>query len=118
MAIYWKYKALISPIQEINDAAVLQHEFENDMERMSTWLHERDILILDRGYRDVTELLDNLGITWKIPAFLEGNSEQLSTEQSNDSPLGTKVRWTVEARNGYINSIFKFSKKNSNPAYT
>lgn len=94
-----------------NDAAMLQHAFETDMERMNRWFQEGDILVLDRGYRDATELLDQLGITWKMPALLEGNQRQLSTEQANQSRLVTKVRWVVESRNGHVKSIFKFFDK-------
>lgn len=38
---------------------MLQQEFENNMERMITRFQEGDIFILDRGYRDAIELLDN-----------------------------------------------------------
>ncbi|KYN21785.1 hypothetical protein ALC57_05107 [Trachymyrmex cornetzi] len=94
-----------------NDAAMLQNEFENDMERMGEWFHEGDIFVLDRGYRDATNLLTDLGMTWKMPAFLEKNQRQLTTEQANESRLVTKMRWVVEARNGHIKSIFKFLDK-------
>lgn len=91
-----------------NDAAMLQHEFETDMERMNRWFQEGDILVVDRGYRDAIQLLDQLGITWKMSALLERNQRQLSTEQTNESRLVIKTRWVVEARNGHIKSIFKF----------
>lgn len=94
-----------------NDAAMLRNEFENDMEHMHEWFQEGDIFILDRGYRDITEFLDNQGVSWKMPAFLERNQKQLTTEQANDSRLVTKMRWVVEARNGHIKSIFKFLDK-------
>lgn len=94
-----------------NDAAMLRNEFDNDMERMHAWFQEEDILLLDRGYRDAKELLNQLGITWKMPALLERYQRQLSTEQANDSRLITKVRWAVEARNGHIKSIFNFLDK-------
>lgn len=40
-----------------NDAAILQNEFDRDAERMRQWFQEDDIVIVDRGYRDATELL-------------------------------------------------------------
>lgn len=94
-----------------NDAAMLQSEFENDMERMQEWFRVNDIFVMDRGYRDATDLLNNLGISWKMPAFLEKGQKQLTTEQANASRLVTKIRWVVEARNGHIKSIFKFLEK-------
>lgn len=75
---------------------------------MREWFQEGDIIIVDRGYRDATDLLARLGIHWRMPALLEQGQSQLSTEAANDSRLITKARWIVEARNGHIKSIFKF----------
>jgi len=91
-----------------NDAAILQNEFHRDVERMREWFQERDLMIVDRGYRDATELLIRLGIRWRMPAFLEQGQSQLLTDEANDSRIITKTRWIVEARNGHIKSIFKF----------
>ncbi|XP_025264350.1 uncharacterized protein LOC112637886 [Camponotus floridanus] len=91
-----------------NDAAILENEFERDAERMREWFRDGDILIVDRGYRDATELLARLGIIWKMPARLQQGRNQITTEEANDSRLVTKTRWIVEARNGHIKSIFKF----------
>lgn len=93
-----------------NDAAILQKEFENDGERLRQWLGENSIIIVDRGYRDVIPLLDQLGINHYMPALLEQGQRQLTTEAANESRLVTKCRWVVEARNGHIKSIFKFFK--------
>ncbi|XP_029173786.1 uncharacterized protein LOC114942563 [Nylanderia fulva] len=94
-----------------NDARILQNEFVRDADRMTTWFQENDIVIVDRGYRDATELLARLGILWKMPAIIQPDERQLSTEDANDSRLVTKTRWIVEARNGHIKSIFKFFEK-------
>ncbi|KYN09188.1 hypothetical protein ALC57_18701 [Trachymyrmex cornetzi] len=74
-----------------NDAAILRNEFETDVERMRRWLQENDIIIVDRGYRDSTELLQRLGIVWKMPALLEPGDRQLRTEDANESRLVTHV---------------------------
>lgn len=63
-------------------------------------VHDGDIFILDRGYRDAQPLFRELGIEYKIPVFLGRNQKQLFTEEANDSRLVTKTRWIVEARNG------------------
>lgn len=65
-------------------------------------------MIVDRGYRDATEMLARLGITWHMPALLPRGQSQLTTEEANNSRIVTKTRWIVEARNGHIKSIFKF----------
>ncbi|EZA47388.1 hypothetical protein X777_16361, partial [Ooceraea biroi] len=43
-----------------NDAAILQNEFIRDAERIIRWFQETDIVIVDKEYRDVTELLARL----------------------------------------------------------
>lgn len=91
-----------------NNDAILENEFERDAKRMEDWFRDGDILIVDRGYRDATELLARLGIIWKMPTLLQQGRNQLTTEEANDSRLVTKTRWIVEARNGHIKSIFKF----------
>ncbi|XP_043469676.1 uncharacterized protein LOC122503266 [Leptopilina heterotoma] len=90
-----------------NDASILRNEFEKDADRMRHWFQENDIVIVDRGYRDATELLEQLGIVCKMTAHLERGRNQLSTKEANASRLVTKQRWVVEARNGHIKLIFK-----------
>ncbi|KYN28329.1 hypothetical protein ALC57_02254 [Trachymyrmex cornetzi] len=95
-----------------NDAAVLEREFQNDAGALREWLGENAIIIVDRGYRDVLPLLQNLVIETHMPPLLQEGQTQLSTEDANDSRLITKSRWIVEARNGHIKMIFKFFKGN------
>lgn len=91
-----------------NDAALLQNEFLIDFERMIRWFQDDDILIVDRGYRDATGLLTQLGIEWKMPALLPPREQQLSTVDANESRLVTKQRWVVEARNSHLKLFLKF----------
>lgn len=91
-----------------NDAALLRNEFERDAERLRHWLQSGDIVIVDRGYRDVQGLLNRLGIHYKMPALVKKGQKQLSCEEANESRLVTKLRWVVEARNGHIKSLCKF----------
>lgn len=71
---------------------------------------EGDIIIIDRGYRDVIPLLQNLGIETHMSRILEQGETQLSTEDANDTRLIIKTRWLVKARNGHLKSIFKIFK--------
>ena len=91
-----------------NDASILQHAFENDADSLREWLHNGDIVLVDRGYRDAIPFLERLGIEHKMPALLQQGQKQLSTEDANDSRIVTKNRWIVEARNGHLRLIFKF----------
>jgi len=94
-----------------NDAAMLLKEYNDDVEEMRAWFKEGDIVLVDRGYRDATDFLVGLGISYQMPAFLQRNERQLSTEDANRSRLVTKSRWIVESRNGHLKSIFKFFDK-------
>lgn len=91
-----------------NDARILNNEFQRDADNMRGWFHDGDIFILDRGYRDAQPLLRELGIEYKMPAFLGPQQKQLFTEEANESRLVTKTRWIIETRNGHIKSMFKF----------
>lgn len=93
-----------------NDAAMLRNEFQADAGALREWLGDGAILIVDRGYRDVLPLLENLGIDCQMPPLLQRGQRQFDTEEANESRLITKTRWIIEARNGHIRSIFKFFK--------
>lgn len=63
---------------------------------------DESMLVLDRGYRDPTALLEYLEIWWIISALLQPGKHKFSAEKSNESRLMTKTRWIVEARNSHI----------------
>jgi len=60
-----------------------------------------DILIVDRGFRDVVAILEALGWIVLMPA-LKGNRKQLTTVESNESRRVTKMRSPVEAIHGIV----------------
>lgn len=43
---------------------------DEDNNRLLQWLEDGDIFIVDRGYRDSVELLENLNLNCEIPPFL------------------------------------------------
>ena len=63
---------------------------------------------MDRGYRDVLPLLENLDSHHEIPILLQLGQHQLDTQAANDSRIITKTKWLVEARNGHIKSVIQF----------
>ncbi|KAL7303926.1 hypothetical protein TKK_0004044 [Trichogramma kaykai] len=89
-----------------NDAATLPHELEND-ENLNNWFRPGDIVVVDRGYRDVIDTLEGLGLVCKISPTPEPGQRQLTTEDANEIRLITKTRWIVEARNGHLKGIFE-----------
>ncbi len=70
--------------------------------RFMQYLQENDILIVDRGFRDVKTLLEECGLRVYFPSFLERGESQLSDLEANLSRLITKVRWVVEVVNSRI----------------
>lgn len=83
-----------------NDAQILEHLLKLP-DGLNNILKEGDIFILDRGFRDVKPLLEQKGFEVLMPA-LKGHRNQLTTEESNQSRLVTKLRWVVEAVHGII----------------
>uniref|UniRef100_A0ABD2WGS7 DDE Tnp4 domain-containing protein n=1 Tax=Trichogramma kaykai TaxID=54128 RepID=A0ABD2WGS7_9HYME len=90
-----------------NDASMMRYQWEND-ENLRNCFEDRDVFIVDRGYRDVVPMLENLGFECRMSPLLEPGQNQLSTEDANEARMITKTRWIVEARNGHIKSKFKY----------
>jgi hypothetical protein len=82
------------------------------------WTREGDVFVVDRGFKDSVDFLNELGITTEMPAFLDKGQKQLTTEQSNTSRLVTKIRWVVQSANGRLKSWKYFDKvlPNSRPS--
>ena len=91
-----------------NDASILKHHMEQDGLTLRAWLQPHDVLVVDRGYRDVIDYLDSIGVDHEMPEYLRRNMKQHTVEEANRSRLVTKLRWVVEARNGHVKTIFKF----------
>ncbi|XP_076085751.1 uncharacterized protein LOC143056545 [Mytilus galloprovincialis] len=87
-----------------NDAQIMKHIIQHDIEEFKKWVAEDDIMIVDRGFRDALDLLQEMGIQTKMPAFNKKGESQLPVEDSNVTRLVTKIRWVVESVNGRIKS--------------
>ncbi|XP_069109614.1 uncharacterized protein [Argopecten irradians] len=85
-----------------NDASILEHNISSNMEHMKDWLQEDDLLVVDRGFRDSLDFLNDLGLKCKMPPFLNRGQKQHPTEEANSSRLITKIRWIVESVNGRL----------------
>lgn len=103
----------IAPFPAVqNDAKILEHILKETI--MLDNLLPGDILLLDRGFRDVVNLLEGRGIVAKMPAFVQSSDKkgQLNTQQANRSRLVTALRFVVETRNGHLKSIWKMFDTN------
>lgn len=90
-----------------NDAAMIRNEFEND-ETINKWFQPGDVVIVDRGYRDVIPMFREFGLVTKMPPLLQHREHQLSTENANEARKISRTRWFVESRNGHLKSKFNY----------
>ncbi|WAR11884.1 hypothetical protein MAR_026064, partial [Mya arenaria] len=74
-----------------NDAKILNHIINTNVEDIKSYVHPCDIFVVDRGFRDSLQLLEDLGIQSKMPSFLPKGETQFQTEVANTSRLVTKV---------------------------
>lgn len=87
-----------------NDASIIKHIFKNNDQGITSWLQEDDIVIVDRGFRDAVDSMEELGLSVEIPAFLKGK-KQFSTQEANKTRTITKNRWIIESGT-YLYIIF------------
>ncbi|CAC5386297.1 unnamed protein product [Mytilus coruscus] len=40
-----------------NDASIIKHAFKTNADEINTWMHEDDVMVVDRGFRDAEEFL-------------------------------------------------------------
>ncbi|XP_011251810.2 uncharacterized protein LOC105248620 [Camponotus floridanus] len=88
-----------------NDAEILKSVIE-DPNSLRKFLKEGNIFVLDRGFRDIKDILEK-DFRVLMPA-LKGKRKQLSTEESNESRFVTKIRWAVESVHGVLKQKYRF----------
>lgn len=85
-----------------NDAQIMNSLIKQRGSELLEWVQPDDILIVDRGFRDSIETLEEHLLIPKMPRFLDKGSHQLDTLDANSSRLVTKIRWVVESVNGLM----------------
>lgn len=90
-----------------NDAKCMQAILEKNTS-VTEMMRPGDVFLLDRGFRDCLEDLEDFQYIGKTPHFIQKDhpTQQLTKEQANLSRLITKNRFVVEARNGHMKQIF------------
>ena len=88
-----------------SDASILIDQFGKDIDNINEWFQNGDIFLVDRGYRDAMQFLENQRYNVQMLPVIEGNEHQLSTEMSNRARMVTMQRWVVEAGNGHVKTI-------------
>ena len=95
-----------------NDAKITHHILETT--NFKSILQPDDMVIIDRGFRDVIQYFNQNNIKTSIPCFLSKNQTQFTTAEANQTRLVTKLRWIVESVNGRIKKFEYFNKMISN----
>ena len=92
-----------------NDAKIIADILANN-KAFRELLLPNDLLILDRGFRDV---IDTLEKKYKVRTIMPycSNEQQLTTLQANFTRLVTKIRWAIEVVNGLFKNEFKAIEK-------
>lgn len=90
-----------------NDASCLRYILANEP-AVTEVIQPGDVFVVDRGFRDCIDCIENLDCIVKMPEFVQRNepNAQLTTMQANRSRLVTKTRFVVETRNGNIKTVF------------
>ena len=57
---------------------------------ITDWFEEDDVPVVDRGFRDVREILKGYEIHSHMLLICHKSQKQYTTEEANDSRLGTK----------------------------
>jgi GTP-dependent phosphoenolpyruvate carboxykinase len=74
-----------------NDATILNYMLKSNVEDIKGWFQEDDVFVIDRGFRDSLQLLEELGIKGEMPRLMGKGDKQMSTSDANASRLVTKV---------------------------
>ena len=67
-----------------NDASILNHMFQRNIEDIKAFVQEDDVLVIDRGFRDSVSYLEEMGIRAAMPSFMKRGQKQMSTEDANN----------------------------------
>ena len=73
----------------------------------SVWLKDNgnDNVIVGRGFRDVIDVLSDLGYDAKMPPVLPAGKSQRGAVQSNNDRSCSETRWIVESYHGRLKNV-------------
>ena len=116
---YLKFMSIVLPDGYVLDTIGPFYGNENDakittkimdsIENLQQWFCEDDHFIVDRGFRDVLELLRSSGYSPVMPSYLKQGETQHECQTANEDRQCTKTRWVVESYHGRFKQ-WKFFK--------
>lgn len=92
-----------------NDAAIFNDILLKNRSDILNWISQDDILVVDRGFRDSSGVIETLGLNVCMPEFLNGR-RSFDAIEGNRSRFVTKIRWVVESANGRVKQFRWFDK--------
>ena len=82
-----------------NDAAMQKDILIKNKNGILNWIEDHDLIVVDRGFRDSTGMMQALGLDVCMPDFLNGR-RRFDAMEANRSRFISKIRWVVESANG------------------
>ena len=83
----------------------------NTYDGLSKIREEGDVQIVDRGFRDVAAVFEEMGCDVKIPGFLDKSGRQFTVKEANETRLVSKCRWVVESFHARFKKWRMFSER-------
>ncbi|CAF2578603.1 unnamed protein product [Rotaria sp. Silwood2] len=84
-----------------NGAAMQKDILIKNKDGILNWIAEHDIVVVDRGFRDSTGMVQALGLDVCMPDFLNGR-RRFDALEANRSRFISKIRLVVESANGRV----------------
>ena len=84
-----------------NGAAMQKDIWVNTKDGILNWIADHDIVVVDRGFRDSTGVMQALDVDVCMPEFLNGR-RQFDAFEANRPRFISKIRWVVESANGRV----------------
>ncbi|CAC5397903.1 unnamed protein product [Mytilus coruscus] len=93
-----------------NDANILTHIIKRNIEKITDWLQEDDILIVDRGFRDSLDQIDSTDFDIEFPRL---NEEELRNLTLGNISMKMAKSYTEEHfdSEGYEISFYKIQSR-------
>lgn len=91
-----------------NDSRILESMLKAGTSSVLNFLEIGDVMVLDRGFRDVVEKLEDYALYVHMPNLLKKKQKQFTDKEGNQSRQVTMERWLVEAVNGRLKNKFSF----------
>lgn len=66
-----------------NDSSIITHIIKSNWGNFMDFMKDDDILVVDRGFRDALDFLNDCGFITEMPPFLNKSMKQHTTLEAN-----------------------------------